>query len=127
MTQQESLYSMQSADLKQVVNVALEDAKAREVTWMDVTNLTDITDYMVVASGTSNRHVKAIVDRVIEQVREAGLKPLGVEGLEEGEWVLIDLGDIVVHVMLPRVREFYDLERLWSVGSTKPDVTLFEH
>jgi len=127
MTQQETLYSMQSADLKQVVNVALEDAKAREVTWMDVTNLTDITDYMVVASGTSNRHVKAIVDRVIEQVREAGLKPLGVEGLEEGEWVLIDLGDIVVHVMLPRVREFYDLERLWSVGSTKPDVTLFEH
>jgi len=127
MTQQEIRYSMQSADLKQVVNVALEDAKAREVTWMDVTNLTDITDYMVVASGTSNRHVKAIVDRVIEQVREAGLKPLGVEGLEEGEWVLIDLGDIVVHVMLPRVREFYDLERLWSVGSTKPDVTLFEH
>jgi len=118
---------MQSADLKQVVNVALEDAKAREVTWMDVANLTDITDYMVVASGTSNRHVKAIVDRVIEQVREAGLRPLGVEGLEEGEWVLIDLGDIIVHVMLPRVREFYDLERLWSVGSTKPDVTLFEH
>lgn len=127
MTQQEIRYSMQSADLKQVVNVALEDAKAREVTWMDVANLTDITDYMVVASGTSNRHVKAIVDRVIEQVREAGLRPLGVEGLEEGEWVLIDLGDIVVHVMLPRVREFYDLERLWSVGSTKPDVTLFEH
>lgn len=127
MTQQEILYSMQSADLKQVVNVALEDAKAREITWMDVTNLTDITDYMVVASGTSNRHVKAIVDRVIEHVREAGLKPLGVEGLEEGEWVLIDLGDIVVHVMLPRVREFYDLERLWSVGSTKSDVTLFEH
>jgi len=127
MTQQEIRYSMQSADLKQVVNVALEDAKAREVTWMDVANLTDITDYMVVASGTSNRHVKAIVDRVIEQVREAGLRPLGVEGLEEGEWVLIDLGDIIVHVMLPRVREFYDLERLWSVGSTKPDVTLFEH
>ena len=110
---------MQEADLKQVVDDALADAKAREVVWMDVRNQTDITDYMVVASGTSNTHVKAVVDRVLDQALAAGFRPLGVEGLENAEWVLIDLGDIVVHVMLPKVREFYDLERLWSTGTTK--------
>lgn len=115
--QQEILYSMQSADLKQVVNDALLDGKAREVTWMDVRDQTDITDYMVVASGTSNRHVRAVVDRVIENAGAGGIKPLGLEGLDDGEWILIDLADVVVHVMLPKAREFYDLERLWSVGS----------
>lgn len=110
---------MQRGDLKQIVENALDDAKAREVTWMDVTGQTDITDYMVVASGTSNTHVKAVVERVLEQTGKAGFKPLGVEGLEDGEWVLIDLGDIVVHVMLPKVRQFYDLERLWSMSSKK--------
>lgn len=110
---------MQNGDLKQVVSDALEDAKAREITWMDVKDQTDITDYMVVASGTSNTHVRAVVDRVLEQAAAAGFKALGVEGREDGEWVLIDLGDIVVHVMLPKIREFYDLERLWSMGTTR--------
>jgi len=110
---------MQSASLKQVVDSALEDAKAQQITWMDVTGQTDITDYMVVASGTSNRHVKAVVDRVLEHVREQGIKPIGVEGVEGGEWILIDLGDVVVHVMLPKVREFYDLERLWTVNLSR--------
>lgn len=110
---------MQSGDLKQVIENALEDAKAREITWMDVTGQTDITDYMVVASGTSNTHVRAVVDRVLEQATAAGFKPLGVEGREDSEWVLIDLGDVVVHVMLPKIREFYDLERLWSVGASR--------
>lgn len=112
---------MQSAELKQVVNDALLDGKAREVTWMDVRDQTDITDYMVVASGTSNRHVKAVVDRVIETASEGGVKPLGLEGLDDGEWILIDLADVVVHVMLPRAREFYDLERLWSVGARQTE------
>lgn len=110
---------MQNNELKQRVEDALDDAKAREVTWLDVANLTDITDYMVVASGTSSTHVKAVVDRVVEQTALAGFKPLGVEGRDSGEWVLIDLGDIVVHVMLPKIREFYDLERLWSLGASE--------
>ena len=110
---------MQSGNLKQVVDDALADAKARDVTWMDVTNQTDITDYMVVASGTSNTHVRSVVDRVLQQAAAAGYKRLGVEGLEDAEWVLIDLGDVVVHVMLPKIREFYDLERLWSMGATR--------
>ena len=108
-----------TGDLKQVVEDALEDAKARDVVWMDVREQTDITDYMVVASGTSNTHVKAVVNRVLESASSVGCKPIGVEGREEGEWVLIDLGDIVVHVMLPKIREFYDLERLWSIGTKK--------
>lgn len=108
---------MRDADLKEVVTDALLDGKAREVTWMEVSSQTDITDHMVVASGTSSIHVKAVANRIIEDVGESGRKPIGVEGLSDGEWVLIDLADIVVHVMLPKVREFYDLERLWSVGA----------
>ncbi len=115
---------MQSATLKQVVDNALEDVKAQEITWMDVTRQTDFTDLMVVASGTSNRHVRAVVDRVLEHVNDSGVKPIGVEGLEDGEWILIDLADIVVHVMLPKAREFYDLERLWTVSSQRSESTL---
>lgn len=111
---------MQNSNLKQIVLNALEDSKANEVSLMDVTAQTDITDYMVVASGTSTRHVKAVAERVIELAKDSGTRPIGVEGLEEGDWVLIDLADVVVHVMLPKVREFYDLERLWTVGSTVP-------
>lgn len=111
---------MQKSNLKQIVLDALEDSKANEVALMDVTAQTDITDYMVVASGTSSRHVKACAERVIELAKNSGTRPIGVEGLEEGDWVLIDLADVVVHVMLPKVREFYDLERLWTVGSTVP-------
>lgn len=121
MIQKETLYSMQSDDLKQVVLDALEDAKARDVVWLDVTKQTDITDYMVVASGTSSRHVKSIVQQTIEDASKSGVKPVGVEGMEDGEWILIDLVDIVVHVMLPKVREFYDLERLWSMESTRSE------
>jgi ribosome-associated protein len=115
---------MRNADLKEVVTDALLDGKAREVTWMEVSNQTDITDHMVVASGTSSVHVKAVANRIIEDVRESGRKPIGVEGLSDGEWVLIDLADIVIHVMLPKVREFYDLERLWSVGAVTTESSL---
>ncbi len=115
---------MQSANLKQVVTGALEDVKAQQITWMDVTGHTDVTDYMVVASGTSNRHVKAVVDRVIEHAGEQGVRPIGVEGMEDGEWILIDLVDIVVHVMLPKAREFYDLERLWTLDAPVTESTV---
>jgi ribosome-associated protein len=100
--------------LEGIVTAALEDMKAVNVKVMDVRGLTDIADVMVVASGNSDRHVKSIADRVIEKAKESGFRPLGVEGQREGEWVLVDLHDIVLHVMLPRVREFYSLERMWE-------------
>ncbi len=91
--------------------------KAVNVKVLDVRGLTDIADTLIVASGTSDRHVRSIADHVIEQAKRNGFRPLGTEGSREGEWVLVDLQDIVVHVMLPRVREFYGLERLWDAGT----------
>jgi ribosome-associated protein len=102
--------------LLQAVASALEDMKAVNVKVLDVRGLTDIADTLIVASGTSDRHVRSIADHVIEQAKRNGFRPLGTEGEREGEWVLVDLQDIVVHVMLPRVREFYGLERLWDAG-----------
>jgi ribosome-associated protein len=105
-----------AAPLLQAVTTALDDMKAVNVRVLDVRGLTDIADTMIIASGTSDRHVRAIAERVVEKARAAGFRPLGTEGEREGEWVLVDLQDIVVHVMLPRVREFYGLERLWEGG-----------
>ncbi|HFA59468.1 MAG TPA: ribosome silencing factor [Rhodospirillales bacterium] len=97
------------------VVAALEDLKASDIRVMDVRGKTSIADYMVIASGTSDRHVKSISEKVIESSKQAGEPPLGVEGLETGDWVLVDLGDVLVHVMLPQTRAFYNLEKLWSV------------
>ena len=102
--------------LQGVVAKALDDLKAKDVNEIDVRGRTSVADFIVVASGTSTRHVKSIADEVVRAAKQAGLPPLGVEGQREAEWVLVDLGDIIVHVMLPRTREFYGLERLWSVG-----------
>jgi ribosome-associated protein len=102
-----------------IVTAALDDIKAINVRVLDVRGLTDIADIMIVASGNSDRHVRSIADRVVESVKAAGIKPYGVEGARDGEWVLVDLHDIIVHVMLPRVREFYGLERLWE-GAEAP-------
>jgi len=99
------------------VTVALDDMKAVNVKVLDVRGLTDIADTLIIASGNSDRHVRSIADRVVEKCKAAGFRPLGKEGARDGEWVLVDLQDIVVHVMLPRVREFYGLERLWETGS----------
>jgi ribosome-associated protein len=105
--------------LAQVVLAALEDMKAVNIKAMDVRGITDITDMMVVASGTSDRHVKSIADRVVQRCKEAGYRPIGIEGERDGEWVLLDLNDVVLHLMLPRVREFYALEKLWENGAAR--------
>ena len=103
------------------VHLAMEDLKAKDMTEIDVRGKTSVCDYMVIASGTSTRHVKSIADEAVRKVKDLGVMPLGVEGEREAEWVLVDLGDVVVHVMLPRVREYYALERLWTVGDQPPD------
>ncbi|MDX1803981.1 MAG: ribosome silencing factor [Alcanivorax sp.] len=100
---------------------ALEDVKAQNITSLDVHDLTTVADHMVIASGTSNRHVKALADNVIEAAKDAGYTPLGTEGETGGEWILVDLGDVIVHLMLPATREFYDLERLWRDPQHHPD------
>ena len=100
--------------LTRVVTDALADRKAQRTTVLDVHALTDVTDVMVVASGRSTRHVRATAEHVIERSKAVGCRPLGVEGLREGEWVLVDLGDLVLHVMTPETRETYQLEKLWG-------------
>ena len=101
--------------LTELVTAALDDLKAQNVAVLDVRELTSLADTVVIASGTSDRHVKSLAGRVLERARDGGFRPLGVEGEREGEWVLVDLQDVIVHVMLPRVREFYGLEKLWDV------------
>lgn len=106
---------MAEKSLQEIVLHALEDMKARDVIVMDVRKLTSIADSMVIASGTSDRHVRSLAENVIEKCKESGHRPMGVEGLKDGEWVLVDLQDVLVHLMLPRVRDFYNLEKLWAV------------
>jgi ribosome-associated protein len=107
--------------LRRQVLAALDELKAKDVHEIDVRGKTSIADILFIASGTSTRHVKSLADEVVRFVKKAGMMPLGVEGQREAEWVLVDLGDIIVHVMLPRIREFYQLERLWTVGDDMPD------
>jgi ribosome-associated protein len=113
----EAVENAQGDKLLVLVMDALEELKGVDIRIMDVGGLTSITDHMVIASGTSTRHVKSLADNVTRKTRQAGYRALGVEGEQAAEWVLVDLGDVVVHVMIPRVREFYALEKLWSVGS----------
>lgn len=106
-----------ASQVVRVVEGALDEMKAVNVKVMNVQRLTDIADTMIIASGNSDRHVKSIADRVVEHAKKAGFRPMGVEGEREGEWVLVDLQDVIVHIMLPRIREFYRLENLWDVRS----------
>jgi len=103
--------------LEKLVIGALEDIKAGDIRNLDVRDKTSITDLMIIATGNSNRQVKALVDSVVEKCKQAGVTVLGVEGVEAGEWALVDLGDIVVHIMQPAIRDYYNLEKLWGEES----------
>lgn len=118
---------MQIEQLKQLVLATLADMKARDVTVMDVRGKTAITDFMIVASGTSDRHVKALAEAVAFRAKNSGEPPLGTEGVPEGEWALVDLNGLVVHVMLPKVRDYYNLERLWSAPATVTSKAVVQH
>ena len=123
---------MKAQGLRNAVVETLEDLKGLEVVALEVTPLTDFTDFMVIATGRSDRHVKALVDHLVEMAKERQVPLLGVEGRESHEWVLVDLGEVVVHVMQQDARDFYDMERLWTpldstakcgrdcVGESKP-------
>ncbi len=93
---------------------ALEDVKGKNIVTLNVSALTDVMDNMVIASGTSSRHVKSLAENAIVELKKQGYPPFGIEGMDDGEWVLVDFGDVVLHVMQPHIREFYDLERLWN-------------
>lgn len=107
---------MDSEQLKNLVIDALDDLKAQDITEIYVKSKTSITDYMIIATGTSSRHVQAVIDHVHEKVKAAGIMPLGTEGRGQTDWVLLDIHDVVVHVMTAQARAYYDLERLWGEG-----------
>ncbi|MDY6943013.1 MAG: ribosome silencing factor [Pseudomonadota bacterium] len=109
---------MQFEDLRRLVVDALEDIKGVDIKVIDVRGQTSIMDGMVIVSGTSHRHVKSLAQNVIRRAKEHNIQPFGVEGADVGDWVLVDLGDIVVHIMRPEVRSFYNLEKLWDLSST---------
>ena len=109
-------------ELKHLVVDALEDVKAVDIKLIDVQGRTSVTDALVIASGTSDRHIKALADNVVIKAKEAGIQPLGVEGQDSRDWVLVDLNDIVVHIMLPEVRDFYNLEKLWQLEDSGASV-----
>lgn len=105
---------MQPETIKQQVLNVLDDLKAKDVVVLDVTDATSVTDYMVIASGTSSRQVAALAQHLVDEMKKQGIPVLGIEGKDVGEWVLVDLGDLVVHIMQPQTREFYELEKLWG-------------
>ena len=104
---------MQTEQLIALVREALDDVKARDIDVIDVRGKSSITDFMLIASGTSKRHVVSLAQAVSDKVKQAGIEPLGTEGQNDGDWVLVDLGELVVHIMMPDARSYYDLERLW--------------
>lgn len=118
---------MNLEELKSLAINAIEDLKAFDVNVIDVKGRSSITDVLVFASGRSDRQVKSIANNVVQEAKKAGVPPLGVEGLNVGDWVLVDLGDLVVHVMLPQVRDYYGIERIWEVDETDDGDTAAEH
>lgn len=113
---------MNLEEMKAAVVDALEDVKASEISVIDVSGLTSVTSYMIIASGSSNRQTKALADNVQKKLKEKGAEIYGVEGEQEGEWVLVDLGDIVVHIMLPATRDYYNLEQLWGAAESRRQI-----
>ena len=118
---------MQSNQILTLALSALDDGKGNDIKVIDVREKTNITDYMVIASGTSDRHVVSLADRVVERMKENHLTPIGVEGQTTGEWVLVDLGDAIIHVMKPQTREFYQLEKLWQGDFSHPSAIFASH
>jgi ribosome-associated protein len=110
---------MKPETVKNIAVEALEDLKAVNISVLNVSKMTGVTDYMIIASGTSSRHVRSLLDAVVVKAKERGIVPLGVEGEQHAQWGLVDLGDVVVHVMLPEVRDFYQLEKLWSFDASE--------
>lgn len=105
---------MTTETLNAVLIEALENVKGQKIVTLDVRHLTDVTDSLIIVSGTSNRHVKSLANNALEEAKSKGFRAIGIEGVEEGEWVLVDFGDTVVHVMSTTARDFYELEKLWS-------------
>ncbi|MCL7420626.1 MAG: ribosome silencing factor [Methylobacter sp.] len=110
---------MRTDELLNIVQTVLDERKGQYITTIDVRGKTSFTDYMVIATGTSDRHVRSLCEYVSEKVKECGFRPLGIEGDQGADWVLLDLGDVIVHVMTAQAREFYQLEKLWSVDRAK--------
>lgn len=119
MTKQNTADDLSFAQLQELVVTALEDFKAVDIRIIDVSDRNPLTELFVIASGTSSRHVKSMADNLIMQAKAAGCQPLGVEGHRHGEWVLVDLNDVIVHLMLPQTRAFYNLEKLWQTSSDR--------
>ncbi len=117
---------MQTKDLLKMVESVLDDRKGQEITVLDVIGKTSVTDYMVIVTATSQRHAKSLADYVLVEVKENGVKPLGVEGQQSSDWVLLDLGDIILHVMTAEARDFYQLEKLWSIDRVDDSEVLGE-
>ncbi len=107
---------MTKQTIKQIVINALDDLKGVDIEYLDVRQLTDVMDSLVIVTGTSNRHVRSLAENAVMEAKKNDIRPLGVEGQETADWVLVDFGDLVLHVMLAETRSFYDLERLWSEG-----------
>ena len=117
MNKQTARDELSSAELQQLVVTTLEDLKANDIQNLDVTGQSSLTDWFVIASGNSTRHVKSMAEKLVLQAKSAGNPPLGVEGQRQGEWVLVDLNDVIVHLMLPQTRAFYNLEKLWEASA----------
>ena len=112
---------MNAEELRDFVITTLDDMKGREISCLYVSQITTVTDYMIVVTGTSSRHVKSLADDVAKKVKDAGNTVIGMEGQKQGEWVLIDLGDVLVHVMMEEVRKLYDLESLWGMKPSESE------
>jgi len=110
---------MKSLELQKLIVQSLEDMKGQEITVLDVSERTTVTDWMIVVTGTSQRHVKSMANEVIGKSKEAGVRPLGAEGESEGSWVLVDLGDVLAHIMTRESRDFYALEKLWTMDTSE--------
>jgi len=113
---------MEAEAIKDVVIGALEDLKADNISILDVKSRTSVTDFMVIASGTSSRHVKSLANNVISEAKDHDIKPVGIEGETSSDWILVDLGGVVIHVMMPATRTFYDLERFWQESPTESEM-----